>query len=770
MRLSIAPELMDYTGADEIMAAIQKGMRPKINWLVSTWADARRILSPKHAKQAGKWRTSKVPYLREPMDNMSARSRTRVTTMMKGAQLGGTEAANNTVGYRISGAPASMLYVCATRTIMKRTAGRLEQMIRDDKEDGKDGSPCLSKLVPPPRKHGSRNTDEEKHFPGGMLIMASAQSATNLRSTMAEMAIFDEVDAFPPDVEGEGDVITVAEGRGGTVGLDWKQLEISTPKIAQTSIIKRRFEEGDQRHWCMPCPHCSRLVDFQLEGYRWVEGDAARTVRFICRHCDEAILEARHKRAMVHAGVWIPKVLRDDAAAMERIERGDRSELDALNETTLHKSYYMPSFLAMIGLTWADIFSKWDAAQGNPSKMKGITNLYFGLAYEAPGEAPNWEKVAALRNNLKAREVPRWAAFLTAGADVGIDHVEIFIWAWGRRKRRHLVERIRIDAPYNEPSTWAQVDAVVQRLYLHPCGAVMPIRRFVIDRAKWPDVVDAWLAKQNPWVVLGQRGSQVFDHQIYKYTSRREKAYDITYGIPSSLRVLTTGVSMLKLELYGNINLKQDGRGPEPVGTVSINGETTDETCQQLVGERLEFNTPNGGVRKTPIWVPLPNRRREALDCANYARVGAEIEGLSRWSEDDFNREDKMMREQAEESADWLKVEAHRRECKGDDRPVTLRDRYPNLVLPGDEDPLVAIADDARDESAAPDQAHNHAPVPEAKPVPAPAKVEDDPEFAGVRKSWDTAAVPRPAQAVAVGERIVRCKADLDDLFETTVV
>lgn len=770
MRLSLSPALLEYKGSDSVTEAIRKGMRPKINWLVSTWADARRILSPKYTKQAGKWETSKVPYLREPMDNMSARSRTRATTLMKGAQLGGTEAANNTVGYRISGAPASMLYVCATRTIMKRTAGRLEQMIRDDKEDSKDGSPSLSSLVPPPRKHGSRNTDEEKHFPGGMLIMASAQSATNLRSTMAELAIFDEVDAFPPDVDGEGDVITVAEGRGGTVGMDWKQLEISTPKIAQTSIIKRRFEEGDQRHWCMPCPHCSKLIDYQLEGFRWVEGDAARTIRFMCRHCDEPILEARHKRKMVRAGVWVPKVLRDDPDAMARLESGDRSELDALNETTLHKSYYMPSFLAMIGLTWSEIFTKWDAAQGNPAKMKGITNLYFGLAYMAPGEAPEWQKVAALRNELKAREVPRWASFLTAGGDVGMDHVEIHVWAWGRRKRRHLVERIRIDGPYNEPSTWAQVDAVVQRLYLHPCGAVMPIKRFVIDRAKWPDVVDAWLAKQNPWVVLGQRGSQVFDHQIYKYTSRREKAYDITYGIPSALRVLTTGVSMLKLELYGNINLKQDGRGPPPVGTISINSETTDETCQQLVAERLEFNTPNGGVRKTPIWVPLPNRRSEALDCANYARVGAEIEGVSRWSEADFEREEKMMREQAEESADWLKVEAHRRETKGDDRPVTLRDRYPQLVMPGDQDPLVAMVEEAKDEASAVDQVPDQVPV-EVAPEPAPAKaIEEDPEFAGVRTSWDNAMLPRPAQAVPVGERIVRFTDDLDDLFSTTVV
>lgn len=754
MTLRVDPALLEYAGSDAMMATIQTAMRPRIDYLVSQWADAKRILSAKHAKQAGRWKTSKVPYLREPMDNMSARSRVRVTTLMKGAQLGGTEAGNNTVGYRIDGAPASIIYVCPNRTIMKRTSGRLEQMFRDDPTG-------LGLKVPPPRKHGSKNTDEEKHYPGGMLVMASAQAAASLRSTMAELAIFDEVDAYPPDVDGEGDVITVGEGRGGTIGHDWKQLEISTPLVAQTSIIKRRFEQGDQRHYCMPCPHCGGLVDFHLEGFKWEEGNAARTIRFQCKCCQQDIYEARHKRRMIDAGIWVPKKLRDDPEAMALLAQGDRSELDAFNETAYHRSYYMPSFLATIGLTWSTIFTKWDAAQGNPAQMKTITNIYFGLAYVAPGEAPPWERVLGLRNDFRARQIPPWVTFLTAGGDVGIDHVEVHIWGWGRRKRRHLVEKIRIDGPYNEPSTWAQVDAVVQRCYLHPCGAVLPIARFVIDRNKWPDVIDPWLARQNPWVVIGSRGSSTFDHPIYRYTSRREKPTDISHGVPSSLRVLTSGVSMLKLEFYGQVNLKDDGRSEPPVGWVSLNADTDEETCKQLVSERLEFHSVNG-KRATPRWQPLPNVRHEALDCCNLARVGAEIEGVSRFAEADFKRMEDQMAEQAEQNAEWMKVEAHRRQVAGEDRPVTIRDLYPNVVTPDDADPVAAIAEAARDESVAPDQ--------EPAMAPAPVKAEEpDSDMDGVRTAWKST-TPRPARAEAVSTGIVRCTDGVEDLFAPVTV
>ncbi len=45
----------------------RRGLRPEPQTLVSTWADAHRIL-PNTSAEPGKWRTSRTPYLREVMD------------------------------------------------------------------------------------------------------------------------------------------------------------------------------------------------------------------------------------------------------------------------------------------------------------------------------------------------------------------------------------------------------------------------------------------------------------------------------------------------------------------------------------------------------------------------------------------------------------------------------------------------------------------------------------------------------------------------------
>ena len=54
---------------------------------ISEWADAKRRLSSEASAEPGPWRTSRVPYLREPMDAISNPSVERVVCMW-GSQLG----------------------------------------------------------------------------------------------------------------------------------------------------------------------------------------------------------------------------------------------------------------------------------------------------------------------------------------------------------------------------------------------------------------------------------------------------------------------------------------------------------------------------------------------------------------------------------------------------------------------------------------------------------------------------------------------------------
>ena len=68
-------------------------------------------------------------------------------------------------------------------------------------------SDVLRKLVRDPRSRDSGNTVLSKDFPGGVLVMTGANSAVGLRSMAGRYLFLDEVDAYPGDVEGEGDLL-----------------------------------------------------------------------------------------------------------------------------------------------------------------------------------------------------------------------------------------------------------------------------------------------------------------------------------------------------------------------------------------------------------------------------------------------------------------------------------------------------------------------------------------------------------------------------------
>ena len=91
--------------SDILIREFNKGLRPDSIMSVSDWADANRVLSQTASSETGRFRTSRTPYLREIMDALSPTSKYEKVVFMKGAQIGGTEAGNNWIGYIIDQAP-----------------------------------------------------------------------------------------------------------------------------------------------------------------------------------------------------------------------------------------------------------------------------------------------------------------------------------------------------------------------------------------------------------------------------------------------------------------------------------------------------------------------------------------------------------------------------------------------------------------------------------------------------------------------------------------
>src|ERR1035437_4679410 len=234
--------------AEEIYAAAAAaGARPEPLLTISQWADQFRTLSQRASAESGPWRTERTPYLREIMDCLSPSCGIERIVFMKAGQIGGTECGNNWIGYVIHQSPGPMMAVQPTVEMAKRNSKqRIDPLIEE--------SDALRKLVSDQRSRDSGNTILSKEFPGGVLVMTGANSAVGLRSLAARFLFLDEVDAYPGDVEGEGDPVNLATARTRTFARR-KIFMASTPKITGLTRIEAAFEPSDQRRYWVPCPY-----------------------------------------------------------------------------------------------------------------------------------------------------------------------------------------------------------------------------------------------------------------------------------------------------------------------------------------------------------------------------------------------------------------------------------------------------------------------------------------------------------------------------------
>ena len=119
-----------------------EGIQPPKPITVSDWSDQNRILSSRASAESGAWRTSRVPYLKEPMDLLSVEETdVERVVLMFAAQLGKTELGINTLMYWIDVAPSSILCVAPSLDMVKRmTVQRLEPAF--------DETPCIKNKLP----------------------------------------------------------------------------------------------------------------------------------------------------------------------------------------------------------------------------------------------------------------------------------------------------------------------------------------------------------------------------------------------------------------------------------------------------------------------------------------------------------------------------------------------------------------------------------------------------------------------------------------------
>lgn len=585
---------------NKVIHKVFKNLKPPENLTLDEWADKYRRLSPEVSAEAGQWRTSRTPYLREPMRAFTDPKINHIV-MVAASQVGKSEFELNAIGYIIDQDPGSIIFVQPTLDDARKFSRmRILPMIRDSKR--------LSRKVSDV-KVGRKATDTmlQKSFPGGMLTITGSNSPSALASMPCRYVIGDERDRWASSAGDEGDPWKLAEARQTTF-YNRKAIEVSTPTIKGASNIENSYYVGTQERWCHKCPECGEYSEITFDDIHFnstckkigvkksysVEGD----ITYCCPKCGSVIPESKMRS---QPAKWIA----DNPSAYEK---GCRS-------------FWLNAFSSP-WTPWKKIVLSFLESKDNPRALKVVYNTLFGKLWEDRGDLESEDEMLERREaygtNQKGAEIelPDGVLALTMGVDTQDNRFEYEVVGWGQFGESWGIKRGVIMGRPDLSDTWSRLDDVINHVYRFDDGKGLRISLTFIDSGGHftSDVYKNCKMRQSKRV-FAIKGKSM---PSFPFTSPPNKVYsDSQIRKKKDVWLYTIGVDSGKEIIMSSLKVKE--KGPKYCHFPKEESKGYDEYFfNSLLSERLELtSTKRGDVW---AWVKIPgHERNEALDCRNYA-------------------------------------------------------------------------------------------------------------------------------------------------------
>lgn len=619
-----------------LFQALAEASRPVENLTITEHAERyRKVSAESGSPWPGDFRVSRVPYLREPQDCLHPDHPARRVTARWAAQLGKSTAIENWFCFIVDQAPGSMMVVMPTlEEATKFNRVKLQPTI--------EASPRIAhKVLPVSSRDEQGSTTSFKRFAGGFAQIVNAGSSKGLQMVSIKYLAMDEVTGYPLDVDGRGSPRDQARARQKMYGDLAKEWQGSTPGEVGTCVITSDFEAGDQRHLYMPCPHCSTFQPFKLANMRGPDPIEGVPVHFRCVHCDGVILDG-HKPDMMAAAEWIACRVAEDAEKVP--EAFPAADLDKWKCAPCEGRCkdWQPSYHLWAAYAprerWADIWARWEAAEGDTQKLKTFMQQDLAEPYDPTGVEADWEKIVAATRKLAyvRGTVPPWAGLIVSAADVQSYGIKWAVYAIGPREQVQLIDKEVFEgAPDQTDEPWIALADALGRTYRAGSGE-RPIdlsgvdsgfatqRVYLFTRAR-PNVFAldgrkrtpgaSWIGTPTKQTVKDHRGRAIAKAQVYPVYS-----HDIKTAVMAGL---------------ANFEAGQNERGQWPRNSLLLPPELADEAfVKELTAERLV--DPAEEARKTvsrarrknlinphapPEWKQIVGRANDWLDVTVYAKA-----------------------------------------------------------------------------------------------------------------------------------------------------
>ncbi len=556
---------------------------PRRALTVSQWADEHRELTGKQAGERGRYRTSRTPWWREVMDCFSATSRVTDVVLMCDAQSGKTESLINILGYSMDHCPRPIMVMMPTDKAMDDWKVQKFNPLLTDTD-------VIKALMRGNSSRDSANSKDRIDFPGGILFFAGANSPNSYAGKSVAIIILDDYARFPDEVGEEGDPGTLAKKRTKSFPRG-KRAYFSTP-TNKTNPHYMKWEESDQRHYHVPCPHCGDYQ--QLEwggpdvGYGLKWNKDLTEAWYVCRH-NGCIIRENDKPALFAEGTgrWI-----------------------ATNPKAKIRGYQKSALYANIGLgdSWLSLAQEWVSVQKNRGQLKAFINTQLAEGYEE--DVDGVDSVSLLSRLEEYPDIlPRCARAI--GTDVQKDRIELTVADFGVQEELWTQTHIILAGDVSQGAVWDELEREI--LDLAPDAVA-------IDAGYQASMVQAFCDRPRMrgfcFAVVGRDGPArplVEDHKTRKARALRKRKGGFTPYIVGDEQAKALVLSRLKLPTPG------PGYIHFPLAP-----EFDDEYFAQLTAEVVE--QVERGTRTYYVWKKL-RPRNEALDTMKLCLAALRLSG-----------------------------------------------------------------------------------------------------------------------------------------------
>lgn len=601
-------ELTQFSNAFAVIAAARRATQnlvPPPDLKPSEWAE-RNVRIPVGNAKPGPIRFANAPYQRGMLDAIKEPGVRRVS-YKTGAQLGKTTVQQCVTGYFIEHEPRSQILVNPTQ-------GDVQTFLETKLRPMLDANPAISSRMAKQRGRDGVNNSRIISYIGGWLMFSWAGSPKTLRGRSAPVTQADEIDGF--EATPEGDPGELLAQRSASFGDDALRTESSTPTIEGASRIDTAYQEGDQRRYYVPCPHCEHHQTLRWENVTWTgrvstgiddaEEDIGKdhqpeTAGYACEGCGV---------------VWTDG---ERVAAIRDAERNGAG-WKAAKPFKGHASFHAPEMLSTFRRMREIVQSYLDKlALGD---MQSFVNVSLAEVYAEKGEKADPTGLKSLAEEYRA-EVPAGGLYVTAGIDMQMDRLEAEVVAWGIGEESWSIGyHVLWGDPLNN-DVWEELDDLLASTYQHESGAILPISAAVLDTGGTNGMTQAaydYAKGKTGRRLFAAKGVGGWGRPIVAKPERKQSGKNAR-----KVDLFLVGTDEAKLivmrRLAATVGAPPDRAGGP--GYCHTPNDRDEDWYKQLTSEKLVTRYVKGQpVRE---WHKPDRARNEGLDCRVYATAALKI-------------------------------------------------------------------------------------------------------------------------------------------------